>query len=79
MSTLSRIRGWKRISHAVLLRDAHTCGICGLPGADTVDHIIPRARGGDHTPANLRAAHRACNSRRGAARQGLPHAAPSRW
>lgn len=30
------------------------CYICGLPGADTVDHIVERADGGSLTdPANL--------------------------
>jgi len=28
----------------------------------TVDHIVPISRGGDDTPANLRAAHQTCNS-----------------
>ena len=31
----------------VLLRDRHKCGYCGQK-ADTVDHIVPKSRGGQH-------------------------------
>jgi len=79
VSTMSRIRGWKRISRMVLERDDYICALCGKDGATTVDHIVPRSMGGDHTLGNLRAAHRVCNSRRGAARATLPRAAVSRW
>ena len=50
----------------VIARDGYLCHLCGLPGADSVDHLIPRSRGGDDTAANLKAAHNACNNRRGA-------------
>jgi 5-methylcytosine-specific restriction endonuclease McrA len=56
---------WRRISQATLIRDAYMCHICGLEGADTADHIIPRSKGGSHDMYNLRAAHRVCNSRKG--------------
>jgi hypothetical protein len=56
-------------------RDGPACWICGgevdldvaatAPGAPTVDHVVPRARGGSSDPANLRLAHRRCNGRRG--------------
>jgi hypothetical protein len=56
-------------------RDGPVCWICGgevdldvpptAPGAPTVDHVLPRARGGSSDPANLRLAHRRCNGRRG--------------
>jgi len=32
-----------------------------------VDHAVPYALGGTHSPANLRAAHRSCNQRAGLA------------
>ena len=32
----------------VLARDGHRCQYCGRP-ADSVDHVIPRSRGGTHT------------------------------
>ncbi len=37
------------------------CHLCCKPGADTVDHVIPRSRGGDDSLANRRPAHGACN------------------
>lgn len=47
------------------------CWLCGLPGADSVDHVIPlrvlRETGRmdlAEDPANLRPAHLSCNSRR---------------
>lgn len=49
----------------VLARDGYVCHLCGLPGADSVDHIIPRSRGGSDDESNLRAAHAVCNNRRG--------------
>jgi 5-methylcytosine-specific restriction endonuclease McrA len=50
----------------VLARDGGICWLCGGPGATTVDHVIPRARGGGDDEDNLRAAHLDCNMRRGA-------------
>ena len=41
------------------------CHLCGRPGADTVDHIVPVIAGGDNGLENLRPAHRSCNSRAG--------------
>jgi 5-methylcytosine-specific restriction endonuclease McrA len=80
MSEMSRIKGWKRISKRILTLSGGICALCGRPGADTVDHIIPRSRGGTHEDYNLRAAHRACNSRRGKGdRVQLPRSIPSRW
>ena len=58
--------GWGTVSRKVLARDHYVCHICGEPGADTVDHLEARARGGDSTPTNLAAAHRSCNSLKGA-------------
>ena len=60
-------QGWARISRAVIERDGGVCHICGEEGADTADHLVPRSVGGDSTDMGLlAAAHRACNSRRGA-------------
>jgi 5-methylcytosine-specific restriction endonuclease McrA len=42
------------------------CALCGLPGADTRDHIIPLSKGGTNHPTNIQLAHRACNSRKAA-------------
>lgn len=56
----------------VFERDGWTCGICGDaidaalpfpdPGCATVDHIVPLAKGGEHSYANCQAAHFGCNS-----------------
>ena len=42
-----------------------SCWMCG-GRADSMDHVIPLARGGSNWPANLRPACRSCNSRKGA-------------
>ena len=39
----------------VLQRDNHRCAYCG-GGADTVDHVLPRSRGGRHEWTNVVAA-----------------------
>lgn len=59
----------------VLERDGWHCHICGrkidrrLSGRDrmgpTIDHLVPLRDGGEHSYANVAAAHRSCNSRRG--------------
>lgn len=41
----------------VLRRDHGLCWICGQPGADSADHVIPHSRGGNDRPSNLRAIH----------------------
>jgi 5-methylcytosine-specific restriction endonuclease McrA len=50
----------------IFLRDNFTCQYCGLRGKDlTLDHVIPRHRGGKHTWDNLVSACRTCNHRKG--------------
>jgi 5-methylcytosine-specific restriction endonuclease McrA len=50
----------------VFIRDEHTCQYCGVRTNDlTIDHIIPRSRGGQHTWENLVSACRSCNHRKG--------------
>jgi len=50
----------------VFLRDDHTCQYCGLHTRDlTLDHVIPRAKGGKHTWDNLVSACSPCNHRKG--------------
>ena len=56
-----------RKNRATLLQDSPACALCGRPGADTADHIIPYDAGGSDDLDNLRPAHRSCNSRAGAA------------
>lgn len=72
---------------AVLIRDRHTCIYCGARPGDkqrgrklrmadfTVDHIIPRSRGGRNTWTNTACACRRCNGRKA---DRLPHEAGMR-
>lgn len=46
----------------ILQRDAHTCQYCFEAGANTVDHVIPKSRGGLLTWGNSVAACTDCNS-----------------
>lgn len=58
----------------VFRRDGWRCGICGEPTSErwsagdplapTLDHIIPLAKGGEHSYANTQCAHSICNSRK---------------
>lgn len=50
---------------AVLKESGWTCSYCGS-AADTVDHVLPRSRGGTTERTNLVAACRKCNSGKGA-------------
>lgn len=53
----------------IAVRDEWTCWLCGdgVTKSDwSLDHVLPRALGGTHDDANLRLAHRLCNSLRGA-------------
>jgi 5-methylcytosine-specific restriction endonuclease McrA len=44
-----------------------TCALCGLPGADSSDHVTPLSLGGHPTDlANRQPAHQSCNRQRGA-------------
>ena len=50
----------------IFARDRHTCQYCGRSRHDlTLDHIVPRHRGGGHTWENLVAACKPCNHRKG--------------
>ncbi|HEY53336.1 MAG TPA: HNH endonuclease [Caldilineae bacterium] len=52
----------------VLARDGYTCQYCGSQpnrGALTIDHVIPRSRGGAKDWENVVTACRSCNQRKG--------------
>lgn len=53
--------GWaeQKLARHVIARDHGICYVCGLPGADQADHVVPISRGGAHHPANMRAIHKA--------------------
>lgn len=74
-------RTWQKSGENVTVdglraRDGDDCGICGDPidfalsGREkwgrTVDHVIPRAKGGAHTWGNCQLAHSFCNLSKGA-------------
>jgi 5-methylcytosine-specific restriction endonuclease McrA len=76
MPSVIRLLEYRRIPHQtralsrknILLRDRNTCQYCGvlLPSAElTLDHVIPRSRGGASTWENLVAACHSCNRRKG--------------
>jgi 5-methylcytosine-specific restriction endonuclease McrA len=48
---------------ALMHRDRFRCAYCGSK-ADTVDHVVPRSRGGDHSWENCVAACAGCNHRK---------------
>jgi 5-methylcytosine-specific restriction endonuclease McrA len=57
----------KRRVRALLARDGDLCWLCGKPldGDATLDHVVPRSKGGSDALANLKLAHGRCNHRRG--------------
>jgi 5-methylcytosine-specific restriction endonuclease McrA len=71
-----RLLEYRRIPHQtralsrknILLRDRNICQYCGvvLPSGElTLDHVIPRSRGGSSTWENLVACCHTCNRRKG--------------
>jgi 5-methylcytosine-specific restriction endonuclease McrA len=50
----------------ILRRDSYKCGYCGRSDLPlTIDHIVPRAKGGNDSWENLIAACTLCNNRKG--------------
>ncbi len=50
---------------AVLARDSHSCQYCGSRAHLTIDHVIPRSRGGTTTWDNIVTSCAPCNARKG--------------
>jgi 5-methylcytosine-specific restriction endonuclease McrA len=48
----------------IFARDGHRCQYCGGT-AESIDHVVPRSKGGEHTWENVVAACRPCNVRKG--------------
>jgi 5-methylcytosine-specific restriction endonuclease McrA len=76
MPSVIRLLEYRRIPHQtralsrknILLRDRNTCQYCAvvLPSSElTLDHVIPRSRGGNSTWENLVACCHSCNRRKG--------------
>ena len=57
-------RQWRSVRDEILARDHWQCQYCGGP-AQHVDHAVPVAHGGTDHEANLVAACRGCNLRKG--------------
>lgn len=50
----------------IFIRDGFTCQYCNRQASDlTIDHVIPRSRGGLHVWDNVVSACKACNHRKG--------------
>jgi 5-methylcytosine-specific restriction endonuclease McrA len=49
----------------ILRRDGHKCQYCGISVNLTVDHVIPKSRGGEDTWENLTTACIRCNNKKG--------------
>jgi len=66
ISMIKRPRPKLRLTRKeVFARDGWTCMYCGRETKDlTLDHVMPRHRGGEHTWENLVSACKACNHRK---------------
>lgn len=49
----------------IFKRDGHTCQYCGSGKDLTLDHVMPRSRGGSSNWDNLATACKSCNNRKG--------------
>lgn len=58
-----RGRGPRYSKRRLLERDKHSCGYCGKP-ANTVDHVVPRSRGGLSEWTNAVASCLKCNHKK---------------
>lgn len=72
-----RLREYRRVPRQtralsrknILLRDGYRCQYCHKepgPAKLTLDHVVPRAQGGESTWQNLVASCKSCNNRKGA-------------
>lgn len=76
LPSVIRLLEYRRIPHQaralsrknILLRDRFTCQYCGqtFPASElTLDHVVPRSRGGESSWENLVACCYRCNNRKG--------------
>lgn len=62
---LSRIVSQKPSRAMIYKRDNNTCMYCGSTRRLTIDHVIPRCKGGDDSWENLTVACSSCNTKKG--------------
>jgi 5-methylcytosine-specific restriction endonuclease McrA len=84
-----RRRILRELRDILLDRQEGVCWLCGKaidrslpptdPRAASIDHILPRSRGGSDAPSNLAVAHRRCNEARADADPPGPGAALLPW
>lgn len=61
----SRGNDWDKTRQIVLARYNFECAVCGSDERLTVDHIVPKARGGTDELDNLRVLCLKCNAKKG--------------
>ena len=54
---------WKKIRAFAMKNLPDRCDICGLPGTNTVHHVVERRAGGSDDISNLRRVHFKCHNR----------------
>lgn len=63
--TIRRLYSNKEFRRMIMTRDRNTCHYCGRYG-DTLDHLLPRTKGGHTTPLNVVCACNECNQSKAA-------------
>ena len=63
---VKRPRSYAKLTrYRVFSRDSYTCQYCGKQDRElTIDHVIPRYRGGEHIWSNVVSACKSCNQRK---------------
>jgi len=60
-----RNRGFRVNRNRIFRRDNHECVYCGSKRDLTIDHVLPRSRGGRNTWTNLTTCCQKCNLKKG--------------
>lgn len=62
---VTKIMAQKPSRAMIYKRDNHTCQYCGSTKRLTIDHVLPKCRGGEDTWENLVVACSSCNTKKG--------------
>ena len=59
----TKLSGYKQQKRAAFVLRKHdtVCHVCGYPGGNEADHVVPLAEGGADTVANMRPIHHDCH------------------